>query len=209
MCSSGRALIHIVCVRRSNSKSTSREVEAAHRLDIGKIGDRVGKRRDIDNVQEQTGTLQMAQKLVPEARAFCRALDQARNVGNHEAAAGAHPHHAKIRRERREWVIGDLRLRVGHRRNRGGFVFGHKSGFASPWAYGIYRVGFPVTCDTEETRGATCVPPGRRGDLPGTFGASRSLAIRVATCFRGATGWTGQSVAGSFCWHVFCELEAN
>ena len=65
-------------------------------------------------MQQQPRALQMAQELVPEARAFGRAFDQAGNVGNHEALLVPHAHHAEIRMQRRERVVGDLRPRVRH-----------------------------------------------------------------------------------------------
>ena len=53
---------------------------------------------------------------MPEARTFGRALDQAGNVGHHEALFRPDPHHPQIRMQGRERVVGDLRPRV---RNRG------------------------------------------------------------------------------------------
>ena len=54
-------------------------------------------------------------KLVAEARAVGGALDQARDVGDDEAAVRIGAHDAEIRRERRERIVGDLGPRGGHR----------------------------------------------------------------------------------------------
>ena len=48
---------------------------------------------------------------MPEAPALARALDQARDVGDHEPLAVA-TRHAEVRRERRERVVRDLGLRA-------------------------------------------------------------------------------------------------
>ncbi len=63
----------------------------------------------------------MAEKAVADARALMRALDQARDVGQHEIDA-RHLHNAKIGMERRKRVIGDLGL--------GGADSSEKRGFA-------------------------------------------------------------------------------
>ena len=63
------------------------------------VGDRVGvcvERRDVDQMQQQPGAREMAQKLVAQPGAFGGALDQAGNVGDDEAAVDVHPHHAQI-----------------------------------------------------------------------------------------------------------------
>src|SRR5438093_561522 len=51
----------------------------------------------------------MSEKAVAEALAFMRALDQPGNVGEHEFAA-LRTHDAELRMQRRERIIGDLRL---------------------------------------------------------------------------------------------------
>ena len=52
-----------------------------------------------------------------EAEAAMRAFDQSGHVGDHEAAILTESHHAEIRHERREWVIGNLRPRRGNARD--------------------------------------------------------------------------------------------
>ncbi len=59
----------------------------------------------------------MAQKPVAEAGAFMRALDQPRNIRQHEfAAVGIH--HAELRMQRGEGITGDLRLRRADHREQ-------------------------------------------------------------------------------------------
>ena len=53
------------------------------------IANRIGlriERRDVDDVQQEPRALQMAQELVPQSSTFGGALDQPRDVGNHETA---------------------------------------------------------------------------------------------------------------------------
>src|SRR3954463_1123876 len=50
----------------------------------------------------------MAQELMAKPRTFRGTFDQARYVGNHEAAVLVHPHHAEIWMQRRKWIIGDF-----------------------------------------------------------------------------------------------------
>src|SRR5690606_5332533 len=64
-------------------------------------------------VQQNTRALDMAEEAVPYAYAFMRAFDQAGNVGDDELAridAG----NAKVRVQRREGIVGYLRLRRCH-----------------------------------------------------------------------------------------------
>src|SRR2546422_4521232 len=59
----------------------------------------------------------MTQKLMAEAEPAVRAFDQARHVGDHEAAIVAQADDAEVRRQRRERIIRDLRTRRRHARN--------------------------------------------------------------------------------------------
>src|SRR5690606_29165433 len=68
-------------------------------------------RARVDYVQQQARALEMLEEPDPEARALCGALDEPRNVGEHEAAVGPHADDAELRRQRREWIVGDLRAR--------------------------------------------------------------------------------------------------
>ena len=66
--------------------------------------------RAVDEVEQHAAALDVAEEAVAEAGALVRALDQARDVGEHEFALGR-PHDAEARLERRERIVGDLRLR--------------------------------------------------------------------------------------------------
>ena len=60
----------------------------------------------------------MAEEAVAEAGALMRALDQARNIRQHEfAAIGIH--HAELRMQRGERIVGDLRFRGADGREEG------------------------------------------------------------------------------------------
>ena len=52
--------------------------------------------------------LQVAQKLVAQARAFARAFDEAGNVSHHETLLRPHAHHAQVGVEGGKRVVGDL-----------------------------------------------------------------------------------------------------
>ncbi len=84
---------------------------ARERLHLGRGIDRLVEGRHVHQVQQQVRALQVAQELVPEARAFGRALDQAGDVGDHERAVHVHAHHAQVRMQRRERIVGDLGAR--------------------------------------------------------------------------------------------------
>ena len=66
----------------------------------------------VDHVEQEPGPLEMGEELVPEPDALARPLDQARHVGDRELAAVGAVDRSEHRRERRERVVGDLRLRV-------------------------------------------------------------------------------------------------
>ena len=70
--------------------------------------DAVVKRCHINDVQQQTRALQVAQKLVSKASAFRRAFNQAGNIGNHKALLGCYAHHAQIGVQGGEGVIGNF-----------------------------------------------------------------------------------------------------
>ena len=86
-----------------------------HRVGIGIEGG------DVDDVQQQAGALQVAQELVAKAGALRRALDEAGNVGDDEAAVGVHAHHAEVGMQGGEGVVGDLRPCRGYGADEGGF----------------------------------------------------------------------------------------
>ena len=53
--------------------------------------------------------IQVFQKSIAKSFALVRTFDEARHVGDDEAAVAAQGHDAEIRHERRERIIGDLR----------------------------------------------------------------------------------------------------
>ena len=64
----------------------------------------------------------MAEEAVAEARAIRRAFDEARDVGEDEARAGAEIDDAEAGVKRRERIIGDLRMRGGGGGEEGGLA---------------------------------------------------------------------------------------
>ncbi len=75
----------------------------------------------VDEMQKHAAALDMAEEMIAEAEAFMRALDQPRNIGEHEFAAVAGDD-AELRMQRREGIIGDLRLGGGDRGEEGRFA---------------------------------------------------------------------------------------
>ena len=61
----------------------------------------------------------MAQELQPEPRAFRGAFDQSGHIGDDEAVVVVDADHSKVRMQRRERIIGNLRPCGGHRANEG------------------------------------------------------------------------------------------
>ena len=66
---------------------------------------------EVDHDAHHAGPFDVTQELVPEAPTLARALDQARDVGDHEVGVVVELHDAEVRLERRERIVGDLRLR--------------------------------------------------------------------------------------------------
>lgn len=64
-------------------------------------------------MQQQTGALNVTQEIMSQTRAVRRALNQTRNIRQHNVLAVA-ADDAQIRRQRREVVIADFRLRARH-----------------------------------------------------------------------------------------------
>ena len=77
-------------------------------------------RGGVDEVEQHAAAFDMAEEAVAEAMTLMRALDQARNIGEHEFAPVA-AHHAEPRMQGGEGVIGDLRLRRRHDREESRF----------------------------------------------------------------------------------------
>src|SRR5262249_34664877 len=74
--------------------------------------------RAVDEMQEHAAALDVTEETVAEPRAFMRTLDQARNIGEDEFAA-VDLDHAELGMQRRERVVGDLRLGRAHRCEEG------------------------------------------------------------------------------------------
>ena len=79
-------------------------------------------RRDIDQMQQHPGALQMLQEADAEPGSFGGALDQPGNVRHDEAAAGTRGHHAQIRIQGREGIVGHFGPRRRDRADQGGFA---------------------------------------------------------------------------------------
>src|SRR5205823_3334101 len=90
---------------------------AAHRLEVLP---RV-RGSAVEHIDQRLGALDVAQEPLPEAGALSRALDQARDVRQHDAAA-LDVGHAKFRVESRERVIGDFGPSGGHRPKQRGLA---------------------------------------------------------------------------------------
>ena len=72
--------------------------------------------RGVDDVHEHARPLEVREKLVAEAGALGRTLDQPGNVRDDELGAVRRVDRPEHRLERRERVVGDLRLRIGDAR---------------------------------------------------------------------------------------------
>src|SRR5215813_3422662 len=76
--------------------------------DRARVGDRIDlsvERREVDHVEQQTRSLQMAQKPMPEACTLRRALDQSRNVGDDEAAVLVDANHPQMWLHRSKGIV--------------------------------------------------------------------------------------------------------
>ena len=72
--------------------------------------------RHVDDMHDQSRTLNVAQELVTQALALARALDQTGNVGN-DVRIFAGTHHAQIGHERGKRVVSNLGAGGTHARN--------------------------------------------------------------------------------------------
>ena len=72
-------------------------------------------RAQVHQVHQHPAPLHVAQELVPQPRAFARALDQPGDVGHHERQPVLVLDHAQVRHQRGERVVGDLRARARRR----------------------------------------------------------------------------------------------
>ena len=64
----------------------------------------------IDEVQQHAAAFGVAEEAVAQSRPFVRAFDQAGQIGHHEFAP-VHFDDTELRMQRRERIVGDLRLR--------------------------------------------------------------------------------------------------
>jgi len=67
-------------------------------------------RREIEQHQQDPGSFDVAEELMAQPLPVACPLDQPRNVGQHHLEPIIHPHHAEVRLEGREGIVGDLRL---------------------------------------------------------------------------------------------------
>ena len=72
----------------------------------------------VDEMQQHTAALDMAEEAVAEPDAFMRVLDQPGQIGEHELAL-VDAHDAELRMQRGERIVGDLRLGGADRREEG------------------------------------------------------------------------------------------
>ena len=75
----------------------------------------------VDDVQQHAAALDMAEEAVAEPDAVVRALDQPRQIREHEVAI-VDAHHAELRMQGGERIVGDLRLGGADRRKERGLA---------------------------------------------------------------------------------------
>ncbi len=69
----------------------------------------VVERRYVQQVQQHSSSSQMLKKLYAQTGAVCGTLNQPRNIGDDKALVFTQAHDTKIRHQRCERVVGDLR----------------------------------------------------------------------------------------------------
>ena len=77
---------------------------------------------NIDHVDEQTATVDMAQEIVTQTGAFCSAFNDAGDVCHNEGNAFVNINHAQIGEQSGEVVVGDLGTGVGGDGQQGGLT---------------------------------------------------------------------------------------
>ena len=96
---------------RGRSSSSGRYApSSSSRTRSCSAGRRAVERGEVDEQAQHAGPLDVAQELVAEAAALAGALDEAGDVGDDELGGVVEAHDAEVRLERRERVVGDLRL---------------------------------------------------------------------------------------------------
>ena len=85
-------------------------------IDGLKVLDRVASLAagDVHQMHQQAAAVDVAQKIVAEAGAVARALDDARDVRHDERRTLRHVYDAQVGEEGREVVVCDLRVRLRH-----------------------------------------------------------------------------------------------
>ena len=87
------------------------------------LGGRVRRqRREVEQEQQHPGPLDVAQEPVPEPSPVAGPLDEPGEVGHDELGVVVEPHHAEVRLEGGERVVGDLRLGRRDRGDEGGLA---------------------------------------------------------------------------------------
>src|SRR5258708_7263471 len=81
---------------------------AAHGFEI-LDGIASGGTRDIDEMNQHSGTLEVTKKLMAQAEAAMRSFNKSRYVRHNKTSIAAKGDDSQIRRQRREWIIGNLR----------------------------------------------------------------------------------------------------
>ncbi len=76
----------------------------------------------VDQVQDHRAALDMAEKAGAEPGALAGPFDQPRQVGDHKLGIVVKAHHAELRVQGRERVIGDFRAGMAHPRQKGRFA---------------------------------------------------------------------------------------
>ena len=109
----------LLSARMRGSSASRGSCSASSRSITAWFCDRVRavERREVEHVDEQPRALDVGEEVVAEAGAVARALDQPRDVGDHELAVGG-LERPEVRLERRERVAGDLRLRAREARDQ-------------------------------------------------------------------------------------------
>ena len=74
-------------------------------------------------MDDHFGPFNMAQELVSQTDSFGSTFDQSGDIRNDEAAGSFQIHHAQIRIQGCEMIVGDLRSGIGHSGQEGRFAY--------------------------------------------------------------------------------------
>ena len=104
------------------------------------------ERGHINDMQQQAGALQVAQKQMSQARAFRRPFNQTGQVGDHKALLGSDPYHAQVRMQGSERIVGNAWPCIGNRRDECRFTgIGHAQQADIGQHFQLKLQAFPVT----------------------------------------------------------------